>query len=130
MATTGYRRQGTERRASGLSRTKPYVTNRIGRRMEPANIFGWLATLASTVSFAPQAWKIIRTRETEDISLAMYAVTVFGFVCWTTYGALLSKWPIIVANSICFSLSAFILAMKALPRRKTEEVADRLDPEV
>ena len=96
--------------------------------MDPAALFGWLATLASTVSFAPQAWKIIRTRETEDISLAMYAVTVFGFVCWTTYGALLGKWPIIVTNSICFSLSAFILVMKVLPRRKTEEVADTLDP--
>jgi len=97
--------------------------------VEPAVIFGWLATAASTISFVPQAWKIIRTRETEDISLLMYAVTVFGFACWTTYGALLGKWPIIVTNSICFTLSAFILVMKLLPKREKETVAEALDPE-
>ena len=97
--------------------------------MEPATIFGWLATLASTVSFVPQAWKIIRTRETKDISRWMYMVTVFGFACWTTYGALLGKAPIIVTNSICLALSSFILLMKLLPRREKEAVADALDPE-
>lgn len=97
--------------------------------MEPAVIFGWLATAASTTSFVPQAWKIIKTRETDDISRLMYMVTVFGFACWTIYGALLDEWPIIVTNSICLTLSAFILVMKLLPRREKEAVADRLDPE-
>jgi MtN3 and saliva related transmembrane protein len=88
-----------------------------------------MATLASTVSFVPQAWKVIKTRETADISRWMYTITVFGFACWTTYGALLGEWPIIVTNSICFTLSAFILLMKLLPRREKEAVADTLDPE-
>ena len=97
--------------------------------MEPATVFGWLATVASTVSFVPQAWKIIRTRETTDISRWMYVVTVAGFAFWTTYGALLGQWPIIVTNSICFALSAFILVMKLLPQREKEAVAEALDPE-
>lgn len=97
--------------------------------MDPAVIFGWLATAASTVSFVPQAWKIIKTRETKDISRWMYMVTVAGFACWTIYGALLGQWPIIVTNSICFTLSGFILVMKLLPRREKEAVADALDPE-
>ena len=97
--------------------------------MDPAVIFGWLATAASTVSFVPQAWKIIRPHKTGDISLLMYAVTGFGFGCWTTYGALLGEWPIIVTNSICFTLSAFILVMKLLPKREKEAVAEALDPE-
>ena len=97
--------------------------------MEPAIIFGWLATLASTISFVPQAWKIIKTRETKDISRGMYMITVAGFACWTTYGALLGQWPIIVTNSICLVLSSFILAMKLLPQRKKEAVAEALDPE-
>jgi MtN3 and saliva related transmembrane protein len=97
--------------------------------MEPAVIFGWLATLASTTSFVPQAWKVIKTRETQDISRFMYIITVFGFACWTTYGVLLGEWPIIVTNSICFALSAFILVMKLLPQREKEAVAEALDPE-
>ncbi|MEX2453744.1 MAG: SemiSWEET transporter [Rhodospirillaceae bacterium] len=95
---------------------------------ETSVIVGWLATAASTVSFAPQAWKIIRTRQTADISTGMYAVTVTGFSLWTAYGILLGKWPLIVTNSICLSLSAFILVMKLLPRRQKNEIADALDP--
>jgi len=47
--------------------------------MEIAVIGGSLAALASTISFAPQAWKIIRTRQTGDISRGMYAITVTAF---------------------------------------------------
>jgi MtN3 and saliva related transmembrane protein len=88
---------------------------------------GALAAICSTVSFAPQAWKIIRTRETKDISTGMYLLTVSAFAAWTTYGILLGKWPLIAANSICLVLSAFILTMKLLPRAKKEAVAEALD---
>jgi MtN3 and saliva related transmembrane protein len=92
-------------------------------------VAGWAATAASVSSFVPKAWKVIRTRETADISVGMYALTVTGFLLWTTYGALLGAWPLIVTNSICASLSAFILMMTLLPRRERESVADALDPE-
>lgn len=97
--------------------------------MEIAEIVGWVATACSTASFTPQAWKIIKTRETGDISMRMYLLTVAGFACWTSYGVLLGAWPLVVTNAICLSLSAFILAMTVLPRRKREAVANRLDPE-
>ncbi len=93
-----------------------------------ATIIGAFAAVASSVSFAPQAWKIIKTRETKDISTGMYIVTVLGFILWTAYGIMLGKWPIIAANSFCLSLSGFILMMKLLPRRKKEAVASALDP--
>lgn len=97
--------------------------------MEVSEAVGWLATGASTASFTPQAWKIIRTRRTEDISARMYVLTVAGFSLWTTYGVLLGAWPLIATNAICLSLSAFILLMKLLPKRKREAVADALDIE-
>lgn len=97
--------------------------------MEPVTIIGSLAAIASTVSFTPQAWKIIRTRDTDAISAGMYALTVAGFALWTAYGVLLGQWPLIATNSICLLLSAFILTMKLLPRRERDKVADALDPE-
>jgi MtN3 and saliva related transmembrane protein len=96
--------------------------------VDTATIIGFCATIASTVSFVPQAWKIIKSRRTHDISVGMYAVTVTGFALWTAYGVLLGQWPLIVTNSICLLLSAFILTMKLLPRPKKEAVADALDP--
>jgi MtN3 and saliva related transmembrane protein len=97
--------------------------------MDAPVVIGALATIASTVSFTPQAWKIIKSRRTKDISAAMYSVTVAGFCLWTAYGALLKQWPLIVTNGLCLLLSGFILAMKLLPQREKEAVADTLDPE-
>ena len=98
--------------------------------METATIVGSVAALASTVSFTPQAWKIIKSRSTHDISTGMYSLTVGGFMLWTIYGVLLGQWPLIVTNSICLLLAGFILMMKLLPRSKKEKVADALDPDV
>ena len=96
--------------------------------MPLVTIIGSLAAICSTVSFVPQAWKIIRTRDTSGLSARMYAVTVTGFSLWLAYGITLGEWPLIVTNAVCLALSAFILAMRILPQRKKEAVADLLDP--
>ncbi len=97
--------------------------------IDTATLIGSLATVASTASFTPQAWKIIKSRSTKDISTGMYMLTVSGFLLWTTYGVVLGQWPLIITNSICLMLSAFILVMKLLPRPEKEKVADLLDPD-
>ncbi len=91
-------------------------------------LLGAFAAICSTVSFAPQAWKIIRTRKAKDISTAMYLFTVAGFAAWTAYGLTLHQWPLIASNAICFLLSAFILAMKLLPSAKRNKVANKVSP--
>jgi MtN3 and saliva related transmembrane protein len=96
--------------------------------MSLVTLIGALAALCSTASFVPQAWKIIRTRDTSALSARMYAVTVTGFSLWLAYGIMLGEWPLIVTNAVCLALSAFILAMRILPQRKKEAVADLLDP--
>jgi MtN3 and saliva related transmembrane protein len=92
-------------------------------------IIGYAAACCSMISFTPQAWKIIKSRETKDISAAMYAVTVIGFALWLTFGTMLGQWPIVISNFVCLVLSAFILLMKLLPRRQKDTVADMLDPD-
>ncbi len=96
--------------------------------MDAATLVGGLATLCSTTSFVPQAWKVIRTRDTESISKRMYVVTVTGFSLWLAYGLMLGQWPLIITNGICLGLSTFILVMKLLPKRQKEQVAEALDP--
>ena len=96
--------------------------------MDWVTITGVLAGVCSTASFAPQAWKIVRSRRTKDISAGMYALTVGGFTLWTAYGVMKGAWPLIVSNGICWCFAAFILVMKLLPRREKEKVADLIDP--
>ena len=95
--------------------------------MRYVQILGYLAALVSTASFAPQAWKIIRSRETKDISLGMYLLTVFGFALWLIFGALLGQWPLVLSNGVCLVLSGFILVMKLLPRSKKNAVAEAIE---
>ncbi len=92
-------------------------------------IVGTVGASASVASFTPQAWKIIRERSTEGLSLGMFALTCLAFAAWTTFGILQGVWTLIVPNAICLVFALFILAMIALPQRKTEEVAEALDPE-
>jgi MtN3 and saliva related transmembrane protein len=97
--------------------------------MDFALIVGYLASVCSMTSFVPQALKIVRTGDTAAISKRMYAVTVIGFALWSVFGVMRMEWPIILTNTVCFCLSAFILVMKVLPRRRREKVAAKIDPE-
>lgn len=78
------------------------------------NTFGFVAGLCSIASFVPQIIKILRERDASSVSLRMYAVTIVGFTCWTTYGALSGSWPITLANAICLMLviAIFILRLR------------------
>jgi MtN3 and saliva related transmembrane protein len=91
--------------------------------MNLTSLLGGFAALCSIISFTPQAWKIICTRETKDLSAVMYTLTVIGFGCWATYGMLLQQWPLVASNSLCFVLSAFILIMILLPGPEKTRVA-------
>jgi MtN3 and saliva related transmembrane protein len=89
-------------------------------------LLGYLAALASMASFVPQAWKIIRSRQTKGISAGMYLLTVSAFGLWLVYGVLLKQWPLVVSNAVCFALSAFILLMTLLPQAPKDKVAATL----
>lgn len=76
------------------------------------NAFGVVAGLCSMASFVPQIMKIVRERDASGVSLRMYAVTMFGFACWTAYGALSQSWPVAASNIICLLLTAAIFALR------------------
>ncbi len=76
------------------------------------NGFGVAAGLCSMASFVPQIVKIVRQRDASGISLGMYAVTIFGFICWTTYGVLSNSWPVAVSNGVCIVLSVTIFILR------------------
>lgn len=90
---------------------------------------GIFAALCSMISFLPQAWKIIRTRDTSSISASMYVLTVIGFFAWLIFGILKNEWPIIVTNGFCLAISAFILMLKLLPKKEKEQVCEALSPQ-
>lgn len=75
-------------------------------------IIGWIASLASTISFLPQVIQIVKTKHTKDISLPMYIIFLVAIVLWTIYGILLKSWPMIGTNIVVFTLASIILGYK------------------
>ena len=80
--------------------------------MDWIKIAGYLAAAATTISFLPQAFHTIKTKDTRGISLGMYIVYVFGIVMWLIYGIGIKDAPIISANSITLVLTVIILLYK------------------
>lgn len=89
-------------------------------------LIGIAAAIASTVSFAPQAWKIIKTRDVTGLSTPMYLITVSAFALWLGYGWLKSDWALIMTNALCLALSGFIFVMISLPAKHRDKVADAI----
>lgn len=81
--------------------------------MSVTEAIGAIAAILTTLSFAPQAARRIRTGDTNAISLAMYAMFTAGVAFWLAYGVLLSSRPIILANAVTILMAGSILVMKA-----------------
>jgi MtN3 and saliva related transmembrane protein len=80
--------------------------------MSTTTLLGFIAATLTTISFVPQALKIIKTKNTAAISLGMYIVFNIGILGWLVYGILLNELPIIIANAITIVLTLTILGYK------------------
>lgn len=77
--------------------------------MSLVTAIGFLAAICTTVAFIPQAIKTIKTKNTKDLSLPMYAILVFGIFMWLTYGVMNIDIPIILANVVTLVFALIIL---------------------
>lgn len=82
------------------------------------SIVGYLSSILSTIAFVPQAYLVVKTKNTQSISLHTYAVFVLSVAGWLTYGILLRDLPIIIANTVCLTMGSIILTYKLLDLRK------------
>lgn len=82
--------------------------------MTNIEILGFFSAFLTTVSFLPQAIQVIKTRDTDSLSLAMYGIFTLGVACWMIYGFMIQNVAVIVANMITFLLAALILSIKVI----------------
>ena len=75
-------------------------------------MIGFIAAILTTLSFVPQAWQIIKTRDTSGISLGMYSMFVNGVFLWLIHGWNIQDYAVISANGITLVLASIILVYK------------------
>jgi len=75
-------------------------------------LIGFAAAFLTTAAFLPQTIKVVRTRDTRSISLAMYVLFTSGVALWLVYGLLIGSLPVVVANVFTLMQSGVILFIK------------------
>ncbi len=75
-------------------------------------IIGYIAAFLTTFSFIPQVVKVIKDKQTRNISLQMYLIFSLGVSLWLVYGILIGAFPIIIANGLTLIFSVIILIYK------------------
>lgn len=80
----------------------------------------WLAVIAgamSSLAFAPQAIKLLRSKSAENVSAATYWMVFIGAAFWMAYGVGRQSPAIIFWNLVALSLSGAVLLLKLRFRR-------------
>ena len=85
----------------------------MSQNMDIINILGYTAAFLTTFSFLPQAIQVIKTKNTDALSLTMYSMFTFGVAIWLAYGVLKQDYAIVVANFVTLMFAFTIWFIKA-----------------
>jgi len=76
------------------------------------SLIGFLAGTICTISFLPQVIRILRTKNTKDLSLPTFLLFSLGISIWLIYGLLIKDMPVIAANAVTLILALTIVFLK------------------
>ncbi|MDZ4744849.1 MAG: SemiSWEET transporter [bacterium] len=78
---------------------------------DPLSILGLVAGCFSTFALAPQAIKIFRTREVDQLSIGMLVLMLVGASLWLVYGVLRADVAIMFANAVAIVFQSYMLTV-------------------
>lgn len=82
--------------------------------MNLLDYLGFAAAFCTTIAFLPQAIKVIKTRDTSSLSLAMYIIFTLGVCLWLAYGLIKRDMALITANIVTLVFAFLILCTKII----------------
>jgi MtN3 and saliva related transmembrane protein len=80
--------------------------------MNLVDSIGFIAAFCTAISFLPQVVKVLKTGDTQSLSLGMYIIFVIGVSLWLVYGIAKQDWPITIANTVTLLFATIILVFK------------------
>jgi MtN3 and saliva related transmembrane protein len=73
------------------------------------NVLGIIAGILTSAAMVPQLIKVLKEKNTDDISWVMLLVLISGLSMWVWYGFLKDELPIILSNSFSVLLNITLL---------------------
>jgi len=80
--------------------------------MTSAELFGWLASIFTTIIFLPQLFKAIKTKMTKDISMWMLVISIAGNGFWFAHANLTGNSPLLVCSSLIILICIVLILFK------------------
>ena len=80
--------------------------------MNLSEIIGYLATFFLVITLIPQLFHTIKTKKVDDISYVFITLQIITCLLFLTYGIMIYKNPLIVANSIVLFQVLLFLILK------------------
>lgn len=81
-------------------------------QFDGTEVLGLVAGFVGAFAFAPQALKILRERDSRNVSALSYSMVLIGALLWMSYGALRAAPSIVIWNVVAASLAVLVLALK------------------
>ncbi|QFI19810.1 hypothetical protein FR830_24540 (plasmid) [Klebsiella aerogenes] len=80
--------------------------------MDWVSTIGYLAACLTTLSFLPQTFKVITTKNTQGISGVMYVMFITGLLMWLIYGLLIGNAAVCIANFLTLVFALPVMVVK------------------
>ncbi|USK36434.1 SemiSWEET transporter (plasmid) [Bacillus sp. F19] len=74
-------------------------------------LLGVIAGILTSCSFIPQAYKVIKSKRTKDISIPMYSLCTLGVFFWIIYGLMIKDLAVLLTNIVTFVPTVIILIL-------------------
>ena len=87
--------------------------------LDPVTILGLVAGCCSTFALAPQAMRVWRTQQVEQLSVGMLWLMISGCILWLSYGLIRMDISIVWANGVAFVFITYMLGKKLQDIRAT-----------
>ncbi|MEL6862364.1 MAG: SemiSWEET transporter [Pseudomonadota bacterium] len=86
---------------------------------------GLCAAILTTTSFLPQTLMVIRSGNTDGISVIMYSMFTIGVSCWLAYGVVTQTAPIVLSNTVtlCFAITILSLKLRSIAQNRRKAMA-------
>jgi len=85
--------------------------------MDLTELFGWLASIFTTIIFLPQLIKAFKTKLTDDISMWMLILSVIGNSFWFAHASLSRNMPLLVCALLIIIISVTLIIFKYMNER-------------
>lgn len=73
----------------------------------------WMSLVGISMAAAgiPQAYRILKRKQSDDVSILLWVVIIHGLFWWLYYGVRISSPCLITTNLICIIIDVFVLVL-------------------